>query len=82
MRIVWIEKTFIPKYLNNLKKMRKFIFFVLISYFIHINLMSQEINRFPVQTKIENGIIEGFKDSKTGLQQYFGIPLPNHRLVN
>jgi len=74
MRIVWIEKTFIPKYLNNLKKMRKFIFFVLISYFIHINLMSQEINRFPVQTKIENGIIEGFKDSKTGLQQYFGIP--------
>ena len=29
---------------------------------------------FPVQTKIENGTIEGNYDTKAGLQEYFGIP--------
>ena len=28
---------------------------------------------FPVQTKIENGIIEGNYDKKAGIQEYFGI---------
>ncbi len=28
----------------------------------------------PVQTKIQNGIIEGFHDPETNLHQYFGIP--------
>lgn len=31
-------------------------------------------NYFPVQTKIDNGIIEGNFDVSTGLQKYFGIP--------
>ncbi|MEP7141710.1 MAG: carboxylesterase family protein [Ferruginibacter sp.] len=29
---------------------------------------------FPVQAKIENGIIEGNYDTKSGLQLYFGVP--------
>ena len=36
--------------------------------------MGQNINSMPVQTKIENGIIEGFYDVQTGLQHYLGIP--------
>lgn len=35
---------------------------------------AQENNGFPVQTKIENGTIEGLYDTKTALQLYFGIP--------
>lgn len=35
---------------------------------------AQDKNMKPVQTKIENGTIEGLLDSKTGLQEYFGIP--------
>lgn len=31
-------------------------------------------NSFPVQTKIEKGLIEGNYDTKTGLQIYFGVP--------
>ncbi len=31
-------------------------------------------NAFSVQTKIENGIIEGNYDTKTGIQTYFGVP--------
>lgn len=34
----------------------------------------QNNNCFPVQTKIENGIIEGLYDTQTGLQLYLGIP--------
>jgi len=35
---------------------------------------AQTNNYFPVQTKIENGIIEGNYDVKTGMQFYFGVP--------
>jgi para-nitrobenzyl esterase len=35
---------------------------------------SQTNNGFAVQTKIENGVIEGLYDTKTGLQMYFGVP--------
>lgn len=31
-------------------------------------------NSFAVQTTVENGIIEGNYDTKTGIQKYFGIP--------
>ncbi len=37
-------------------------------------LMAQMNNTFPVQTTIENGILEGNYDVKTGIQTYFGIP--------
>lgn len=35
---------------------------------------AQTNNYFPVQTKIENGIIEGDYDTKTGMQFYLGVP--------
>ena len=35
---------------------------------------SQGNNGFPVQTKIENGIIEGLYDTQSGLQFYLGVP--------
>jgi para-nitrobenzyl esterase len=38
------------------------------------SLKAQDNNGFPVQTKIDNGIIEGLYDTKSGLQKYFGIP--------
>ena len=31
-------------------------------------------NFFPVQTNIDNGMIEGNYDTKTGIQTYFGVP--------
>ena len=37
-------------------------------------IKAQTNNYFPVQTKIENGTIEGNYDVKTGVQFYFGIP--------
>jgi para-nitrobenzyl esterase len=40
----------------------------------HLSLNGQSNNCFDVQTKIENGVIEGLYDTKTGLQMYFGIP--------
>jgi para-nitrobenzyl esterase len=48
----------------------------LISLFFTCNLMAQAQNNnaFAVQTTIENGIIEGNYDTKTGIQTYFGIP--------
>tara|TARA_R110002050_G_scaffold16719_1_gene50526 strand:- start:180615 stop:182243 length:1629 start_codon:yes stop_codon:yes gene_type:complete len=37
-------------------------------------LLAQGINDFPVQTKIENGIIEGNYNTHNGIQTYFGVP--------
>ncbi len=34
----------------------------------------QTKSSFPIQTTIENGIIEGLYDIKTGLQMYLGVP--------
>ncbi len=36
--------------------------------------IAQGNNGFPVQTKVENGIIEGLYDTKSGLQLYLGVP--------
>lgn len=35
---------------------------------------AQNNNAFSVQTTIENGVIEGNYDTKTGIQTYFGVP--------
>lgn len=37
-------------------------------------LFAQGNNGFPVQVKVESGIIEGLYDTKTGLQFYLGVP--------
>lgn len=44
-------------------------------------LWAQGNDTFPVQTKIENGTIEGLYDTRSGLQLYLGVPLPNHPLA-
>ncbi len=37
-------------------------------------MIAQGNNSFPVQVKIENGVIEGNYDTKSGLQVYLGVP--------
>jgi para-nitrobenzyl esterase len=41
---------------------------------ISSNAQQNNNNNLAVQTKIENGIIEGNFDTKTGIQKYFGVP--------
>jgi para-nitrobenzyl esterase len=41
---------------------------------LHITTYAQSNNHFAVQTTIENGVIEGNYDTKTGIQTYFGVP--------
>src|SRR5258708_31229863 len=53
-----------------MKKYKLFLAAVLIFF----TAAAQTNYGFPVQAKIENGIIEGQYDTKTGLQLYFGIP--------
>ncbi len=36
--------------------------------------IAQNDNAFPVEVKVENGIIEGDYDTHTGIQTYFGVP--------
>ena len=36
--------------------------------------VAQNDNAFPVEVKVENGIIEGDYDTHTGIQTYFGVP--------
>lgn len=54
--------------------MRKICYFV--SLFLLSNMIAnaQGNNSFAVQTTIENGIIEGNYDTKSGIQTYFGVP--------
>lgn len=44
--------------------------------------MAQTNNSFPVQAMIENGIIEGLYDTKSGLQMYFGVPFAKPPIGN
>jgi para-nitrobenzyl esterase len=50
--------------------------FLVISSIMHneSQVSAQTNNNFPVQVKIENGIIEGLYDTKSSLQLYLGIP--------
>lgn len=43
-------------------------------YFLPNSSGGQTNNYFPVQTKTENGMIEGLYDTSTGLQLYLGVP--------
>jgi para-nitrobenzyl esterase len=48
----------------------------ILSVIILLNGMvsAQTKDGFPIQVKIENGIIEGLYDTRSGLQEYFGVP--------
>jgi para-nitrobenzyl esterase len=50
--------------------------FLLITLFnmLITSSIAQHTDSFPVQTKIENGTIEGLYDTRTGLQLYLGVP--------
>jgi para-nitrobenzyl esterase len=52
----------------------KKIFFLFAFYTISITSLQAQNNFFSVQTKVENGVIEGNYDVKTGIQTYFGVP--------
>ncbi|HTE31445.1 MAG TPA: carboxylesterase family protein [Chryseolinea sp.] len=39
-----------------------------------MNTLAQMNHGFPVQTKVDNGIVEGLYDTRTGLSEYFGVP--------
>lgn len=49
-------------------------FVLLITAILATKTFGQNNYCFSVQTKVENGTIEGLYDTKTGLQMYFGIP--------
>jgi len=53
--------------------MKKIVY--LLGLFLSFQLASEaQNNAFSVQTTIENGVIEGNYDTKTGIQTYFGVP--------
>lgn len=52
----------------------KNLLFLLVFLSCLTGVSAQNNNAFAVQTTIENGIIEGNYDTKTGIQTYFGIP--------
>jgi para-nitrobenzyl esterase len=54
--------------------MRKLILFSAFLLLLVAASSAQTNNYFPVQTKIENGIIEGNYDTKSGMQFYLGVP--------
>lgn len=54
--------------------MKQFFLTFFCLFLITVALPAQDNNSFAVRTKITNGIIEGNYDTKSGLQQYFGIP--------
>lgn len=54
--------------------MKKVLYSLSISLAVMLNGQAQTNNAFAVQTKIENGVIEGNYDTKTGIQTYFGVP--------
>ena len=63
-----------------MKKTFYFIFIVLTTN--NFTAISQDNNAFAVQTKIENGIIEGNYNTKSSIQTYLGIPFAKPPLGN
>ena len=54
--------------------MKKTLLLIGIALCITILSNAQNNNFFAVQATIENGVIEGNYDTKTGIQTYFGVP--------
>src|SRR6187455_84151 len=54
--------------------MRKILFLMLAVIALKFEASSQSSNAFPVQVKIDNGIIEGNYNTHSGIQTYFGVP--------
>jgi para-nitrobenzyl esterase len=54
--------------------MKKIIYLFSLLCLINFSGLAQSNNIMAVQATIENGVIEGNYDTKTGIQTYFGIP--------
>lgn len=54
--------------------MKPTYFLILIATITVLSMHAQSDPNFPVQVKIESGIIEGNYDNRNGLQTYLGIP--------
>jgi para-nitrobenzyl esterase len=54
--------------------MKKLILFTVVLLIANPFTMAQNQNAFPVQAKVDNGVIEGNYDTHTGIQTYFGVP--------
>ncbi len=54
--------------------MKRATCFLALSCLLPLALTAQNNNNFPVQVKVENGVIEGNYDVASGLQMYFGVP--------
>jgi para-nitrobenzyl esterase len=54
--------------------MKNIVLLLIITMMLPCTLSAQKGNSFAVQTKVEQGVIEGLYDTKTGLQYYFGVP--------
>ncbi|MEO0469606.1 MAG: carboxylesterase family protein [Bacteroidota bacterium] len=54
--------------------MRNAILLIVLFVNCVIPLSGQDSYAFPVQVKVENGVLEGNYDTRTGLQHYLGIP--------
>ena len=54
--------------------MNKFLFTTCVGTLMLLNAFSQTDNYLAVQTTVENGVIEGKYDTKSGMQLYLGIP--------
>ena len=52
----------------------KVLISIVIPYVIQFSSLAQGNDGFPVQLKIESGLIEGLYNTRTGLSEYFGIP--------
>ncbi|PWK18132.1 para-nitrobenzyl esterase [Arcicella aurantiaca] len=54
--------------------MKKIVYLFGLLCLANFSGMAQGNNAFAVQTTIENGVIEGNYDTKSGIQTYFGVP--------
>lgn len=54
--------------------MKNTVLLLVITMMLPSQLSAQKGNSFTVQAKVEQGVVEGLYDTKTGLQYYFGIP--------
>ncbi|MCU0469950.1 MAG: carboxylesterase family protein [Arcicella sp.] len=54
--------------------MKKIVYLLGLLGLVNFSGMAQGNNAFAVQTIIENGVIEGNYDTKSGIQTYFGVP--------
>ena len=55
-------------------KTSSLILLISLHYVLTNNALAQHTDAFPVQVKVEQGVIEGLYDTRSGLQLYLGVP--------